>query len=165
MESIDKYMNIFKEQLKEGDIQKAYKILMEYIMNLRTHFMNEIPDFPVSGSIYHGYMDMTYFAIFPDTLKNRKLKIAVVFVYNTFRFEVWLSGANKNVQSKYWKLFTENKWEKYAVVPSIQGYDSIMEHILVANPDFSDMDVLTEQIVRETKQFIRDVECFLVDCQ
>jgi len=161
MESFHEYMNEYREQLGKGAIQKAYKGLMEYIMGLRTHFKNKYPDYSVSGSIYYGYMDMTYFPIFPKLLKDRKLKIAIVFLYDAFRFEVWLAGVNKKVQSKYCRLFKESDWNQYHVVSTTKGVDSIVEYILVDNPDFSDLDTLTKQIERGTLKFIEDVEEFL----
>lgn len=164
MESLNEFIVEYKKQLEKGAIQKAYRGLMEYIMGLRTHFEN-FPDYMVSGSVYHGYMDMTYFALFPESLKNLKLKIAIVFVYDSFRFEVWLSGCNKQVQLKYWKLFRESKWCKYRLVPAPDGADSIVEHILVNNPDFSDLDALTERIVSDTLKFIKDIESFLYNHQ
>ena len=161
MELFHEYMNEYREQLGKGAIQKAYKGLMEYIMGLRTHFKNKYPDYFVSGSIYYGYMDMTYFPIFPKLLKDRKLKIAIVFLYDAFRFEVWLAGVNKQVQSKYCRLFKESDWNQYHVVSTTKGVDSIVEYILVDNPDFSDLDTLTKQIERGTLKFIEDVEEFL----
>ena len=134
---------------------------MEYIMDLRTHFKNKYPDYFVSSNIYFGYMDMTYFSFFPKSLKRQKLKIAVVFLHCNFRFEVWLAGYNKQVQTKYWKLFKESNWNKYRIVSPAKGVDSIMEYILVDNPDFSDLDTLTNQIERGTLKFIEDVENFL----
>ena len=77
MEPFHEYMNEYKKQLEKGAIQKAYKGLMEYIMDLRTHFKNKYPDYFVSGSIYYGYMDMTYFSFIPKSLKDRKLKRSV----------------------------------------------------------------------------------------
>jgi hypothetical protein len=161
MDSFPEYMNEYRKQLERGAIQAAYKGLMEYIMGLRTHFQTKYPDYLVSGSIYFGYMDMTYFSIFPKSLKHRNLKIAVVFLHEAFRFEVWLSGVNKQVQSKYWKFIKESDWNKYRIVPTIKGADSILEHSLVGNPDFRDLDVLTNQIETETLKFISDVESFL----
>ncbi len=161
MGSFHEYMNEYRKQLEKGAIQKAYKGLMEYVMDLRTYFKNKYPDYFVSGGIYYGYMDMTYFPCFPKSLKNRNLKIAIVFIHETFRFEAWLAGFNKQVQAKYWKLFTESDWDKYPLVSSIKGVDSIIEHILVENPDFSDLDALTKQIERETLKFITDIESFL----
>jgi hypothetical protein len=72
-----------------------------------------------------------------------------------------LAGYNKQVQSKYWKLFKESDWNKYQLVSTTQGADSILEYVLVDNPDFNDLDTLTKQIERETLKFIKDVESFL----
>ena len=156
-ESMDEY----KKQLKKGDIQKAYQGLMEYLRDLKSHFSNTYPEYSVSGSIYYGYMDMTYFSLFPESLKRRKLKVAIVFIHNTFRFEVWLSGSNRNVQTNYWKLLKESDWNKYHLASTPQGVDYVIDHILVDDPDFSDLDTLTKQIERGTLEFIRDVEHFL----
>lgn len=161
MESLPEYIKEFKAQLEKGAIQKAYQGLMEYIMSLKTHFKNKYPGYSVPGSIYYGYMDMTYFSLFPESLKQRNLKIAIVFLYDTFRFEVWLAGTNKQVQSKYWKLFKESNWTKYPLVPTTKGADSIVEYILVDKPDFCDLEVLTKQIEQGTLKFIKDIESFL----
>jgi hypothetical protein len=106
-------------------------------------------------------MDMTYFSFFPGSFKHRKLKIAVVFLHESFRFEVWLAGYNKQVQSKYWKLIKESGWNKYHLVPTTKGADSILESVLVDDPDFKDLDALTGQIEAATLKFIKDVDGFL----
>ncbi len=161
MESFHEYINEYRKQMKKGDIKKAYKGLMEYIMDLRTYFNNKYPDYFVSGSIYQGYMDMTYFSFIPESLKSKKLRIAIVFCYDTFRFEVWLAGYNKQIQTKYWKLFKENDWNQYHVPSTTKGVDSIIEYILVDNPDFSNLDIITKQIEKGTLKFIKDIENFL----
>ena len=161
MEPFHEYINEYRQQLEKGAIIKAYKGLMEYIMDLRTYFNNKYPDYFVSGSIYYGYMDMTYFSFFPESLKQRKLKIGIVFLHEAFRFEVWLFGYNKKVQAKYWELFKESDWNKYHIVSTPKGVDAIIEHVLVDNPDFSDLDKLTKRIELETLKFINDVESFL----
>ena len=136
-------------------IQDIVKNKQKYSVMLRHK------DYFVSGSIYHGYMDMSYFSFFPESLKRRKLKVGIVFNYDKFRFEVWLFGYNKQVNTKYWKLFKESNWNKYQIVPTVKGFDGIMEYILVDNPDFSDLDALTKRIERGTLKFIKDVENFL----
>jgi hypothetical protein len=80
MESFQEYVDEYRAQLAKGAIQKAYRGLMAYIMGLRTHLKTKYPDYFVSGSIYYGYMDMTYFSFFPESLKRRNLKIAIVFI-------------------------------------------------------------------------------------
>ena len=162
MKSLQDNMSEYRKQLEKGAIQKAYQGLMQYMMRLKNHFKDKYPDYSVSGSIYYGYMDMTYFAVWPKSLKDRDLKIAIVFLYDTFRFEVWLSGKNRQVLAKYWKMFKEGDWDKYKIVAlPVKGADSIVEHILVDNPDFSDLEALTRQIDHGTLKFIKDVESFL----
>ncbi len=160
MVTFSESMQEYKRQLEKGAIQVAYKGLMEYIMELRTHLHNKYPDYFVS-SVYYGYMDMTYISFFPKSLKDRNLKVAVVFIHESCRFEAWLAGYNKQVQAKYWKLLKDSGWNQYPLVETTKGADAIVEHILVADPDFSRLGALTEQIETETMKFIRDIESFL----
>jgi hypothetical protein len=155
-ENVDEY----KKLLEKGTVRAAYKGLMEYIMGLRTYLQNKYPDH-LTGSIYYGYMDMTYFPFTSKSLLDRKLKIAIVFIHDACRFEAWLSGYNKQVQMKYWNLIKDSGWDEYHLVPTIRGYDSILEHPLVAHPNFDDLDNLTGQIEQESLRFTRDVETFL----
>ena len=91
------------------------------------------------------------------------MKTAIVFIHQTCRFEIWLAGYNKQVQQKYWELFKESDWNKYPIVSTTKGVDSIIESILVADPDFSNLDGLTKQIESVALRFIKDVESFLSD--
>jgi hypothetical protein len=161
MKPFYKCIDEYKKQVKKGDIKEAYQGLMSYIMQLKTYLNNKYPDYIVSGSIYLGYMDMTYFSFFPQSLQKRKLKVAIVFLHEAFRFEVWLAGYNKNIQTYYWKLLQASAWKKYRIPSSLEGRDSILEHIVVENPDFSKLDALTQRIEKGTLSFIRDVEAFL----
>jgi hypothetical protein len=155
-------MNEYRIQVRKGTIQKAYKGLMEYMMGLRTHFGKKFPEYVTSGSLYYGYMDVTYFSISPATFKQRGLKAVILFFHETSRFDIWLCGYNKNFQTKYWNLFKENNWDKYHLVPTTKGYDSILEHSLVADPEFNDLKKLTNQIEQESVKFISDVKNFLL---
>ncbi len=161
MESFQEYMAEYHAQLDKGVIQKAYKGLMEYIMELRMHFQHDYPEYFVSGNLYAGYMDMTYFSINPPTLKDRKLRIAIVFIHQALHFEAWLAGYNKQVQAQYWKAIKENGWNKYHIAPTIKGSDSIIESVLVDQPDFGDLPALTRRIETAALRFISDVESIL----
>ena len=161
MKPFHQSMAEYRKQLQKGDIKDAYRGLMEYMMNLRTQFEKKYPDYIVSNTLYFGYMDMTYFSFFPKSLQRKKLKIAIVFCHETFRFEVWLAGSNKQVQTTYWKLLKESGWDTYHLPPTTKGVDSILESTLVENPDFSNLESLTKQIEKGTLRFIADVEHFL----
>jgi hypothetical protein len=161
MGTFQECMNEYREQLERGALQRAYRGLMDYGMRLRSFFEKKYPDYSVSGSIYQGYMDMTYFSFFPESFKLRRLKVGIVFVHSTFRFEIWLFGYNKGAQAKYWKLFKERGWSKYRISSTTKGVDFIVEAVLVENPDFSDLVALTEQIEKGAVKFIEDINNFL----
>jgi hypothetical protein len=165
MGSFAEAMLEYKRQLAGGVIQQAYRGLMEYMLGLKTHFRNKYPESFVSGSLYQGTMDMTYFSLTPLSLKSRKLKIAIVFVYEAFRFEVWLSGYNRQVQARYWEQIKETGWDRYSLVPNPTNADAVLMYTLVENPDFGNLNALTDQIEQGTLAFIRDVEAFLATVQ
>jgi hypothetical protein len=162
MHSISKDMKEFRSQLQKGSIQKAYGALLSYIMGLRRHFKNNLAGSTVSG-LYQGYMDMTYFAVFPSSLRDRGLKIAIVFNYDAFGFEAWLAGGNRKIQWQYWELFKDSPWPEYRVVTPGKGIDSILECDLAKNFDLDDPDALTACIEKATVAFIDDVEKFLAE--
>jgi hypothetical protein len=106
-------------------------------------------------------MDMTYFALFPQALKPRKLKISLVFLHEDFRFEVWLSGANRSVQVETWKRLKDSDYQGYRLAADPRREDYVMAHTLVAAPGFGDLDELTRRIASGTMSFILDVEGIL----
>jgi hypothetical protein len=161
MRSLHDDMLEFKTQLQRGAIQNAYRGLLEYMLSLKNHFLNKYPNLTIPGSLYIGYMDMTYFSILPESLKSRGLKIAIVFNYEAFRFEIWLSGKNKQVLTKFWKILTASGWNKYKVVNPGKGIDFIVEHVMLDQPDFNDLDAMTECLGSETVKFIREIEQIL----
>lgn len=161
MESLQAYIDEYQKQLERGAIQKAYQGLMAYIQQLRTLFKNKYPDYFVSGTIYYGYMDMTYFAFTPKSLKDRGLKIAIVFIHEGNRFEAWLAGNNKQIQLKYWQIFKDSDWISYPLVATTEGADAIVEHVVVQHPNFDHLEALTAQIETGTLKFIQDIEGLL----
>jgi hypothetical protein len=161
MSSFSQAMEAYRQQLQQGLIQEAYRGLMAYLMDLRTHFQHVYPDYFVSGSIYYGYMDMSYFAVSPRPLKQRNLKVAVVFLHPAFRFEAWLAGANRQAQARYWRLFKESGCAPYPLVATTKGRDAILEHFIVDQPDFSDLTALTRKIEHNTLDFIQTLTDFL----
>jgi hypothetical protein len=157
MQSIQEDMNELRGQLQSGSIQRAYRALLRYMMDLRTHFISRYPKYSVSG-LYQGYLDMTYFAVVPPSLKPRGLKIAIVFNYGAFRFEAWLAATNRQVQRKYWEMFRDTRWPAYRVVAPASGVDSIIECDLADEFDIGDLDPLTSDIEKKAAKFTKDVE-------
>ena len=134
---------------------------MEYIRGLRAHFKKKYPQFSVPTNIYYGYMDMTYFAILTPLTRAHNLKIGVLFEYANFRFEVYLSGVNRNVGAEYWQIIKDRGWSEYTSADDPKKVDYIIYDVLAEDPDFGDLEALTEIIEGGTLEFIKNVEGFL----
>jgi hypothetical protein len=160
MDPFSEQMLEYQKQIKRGVIQQAYRGLMSYLSSLRTYLAQNNPNYYVS-SLYFGYMDMTYFSFTPPSLKKEKLKIAIVFLHESCRFETWLAANNKKVQTKYWQFFKALGWGKYPIVTTPQGEDAILTLTLIEKPDFSNLNGLTEKIEEKVLAFIADVEAIL----
>lgn len=157
-DSLKDHLEAYKAQLQIGHIQKAYKGLMNYMAALRNHFLNEYPDDFVSGGhLYQGQMDVSFFTFTPISLKKQKLKVAIVFNHQGFRFEIWLTGQNRQIQQKYWEIFKGSDWDKYHIPDTTAEGFSIVDHILVEDPDFSDLNVLTQHIETAAIQFMNEI--------
>ena len=154
-------MAAYRSELQKGSIQLAYRGLMIFMSALRTRMKATYPEAFISGSLYYGVMDMTYFSIIPQDLKARGLKIAVVFLHEAFCFEVWLSGANRQIQVETWKLLKERGYARYRLAIDPARGDSILEQTLTAEPNFDDPQALTALLEGGVADFIRAVQADL----
>jgi hypothetical protein len=143
MKDLNYYVDSYVEQLKKGDIQKAYTALVKYVTRLGTVLSRNLSESYSFGSLFQGYMDYTYFYYSNDFLKKRKLKLGLVLNHAKMQFEIWLLGQTIPIQEKYWQFFKATIWnEDRTTKPQY----AILEAVLIENPDFSDLDSLTLQI-------------------
>lgn len=160
MESLNNLISEYTDLLKKGMIQKAYKSIIDFMSGLKTYLGKKHYDYTIS-SLYLGYMDMTYFAFTPDVLKNSKLKIAIVYLHEESRFELWLAAANRQIQADYIDLFSEKDIGSYTLSKIEPGVDAIISAIIVEEPDFENEDELRYKIEIATLEFIEDMIKFL----
>lgn len=160
MESLNNQIQEYRIQLSKGQIQKAYKGIMKFVSGLSTYLKGRHPDYTVSA-LYFGYMDMTYFAFTPADMMNKKLKIAIVYLHEQSRFEVWLGGSNRKIQAEYIELLKHKNIGKYKLSQVLPGVDSIIESTLVEKPDFDYPDELKKQIEMKTIEFVNDINSIL----
>jgi hypothetical protein len=164
MRTIKEDVEEFHKQLKYGTIQRAYRALLSFMMGLQRYFKNKYPDSSVS-SLYQGYMDMTYFAVSPPSFRKHDLKCAIVFNYESFRFEAWLAGKNRKINKQYWEIFKDQKLPAYRIVTPGKGIDSIVEYDLIQELGIIDTDALTTRIEMRTNEFIKSIEVVLSKVQ
>jgi hypothetical protein len=156
--NLNERVAIYKKLLGQGDIQIAYEALRKYVLTLKAYFSKELSDKYSFGNVSPGYMDYTYFPFFDDYLRNKKLRFGVVLNHRDVRFELWLMGQNAETQAEYWELLKGTKWNSDRV--TMPQY-SVLEAIIVSDPDFDDLDNLTTEIERNTIRLVTEVLDYL----
>ena len=160
MNTLDKDIRDLQKRLSDGLIQRAYRGIVSYMSRLRTVFADQRGERAISG-LYQGYFDMTYFALFSDELREHDLKLAVVFNYETFGFEVWLAARNRKIQRRYWELFLNAGYRKHRLVEPAVGVDAIVMAVLAEDYSVEDEYSLTTHIVEGVTTFESDILSFL----
>ena len=161
MKNLNQLISGYTSQLQQGDIQLAYKGILEYIGKLRADIVKKYPSCDIS-SIYQGYMDMSYFSLSTKILKDKGLKIAIVYVHRKGQFEAWLSGRNREISKQYEPVFYDRQFDKITVFHDETNMDAIIECILTDKPSFDHQDVLSDIIMKGVEEFVSDVDDCLI---
>jgi hypothetical protein len=156
MDLLNDHVSEYTWQLQKGHIQKAYKGIMTIMTDLRAYLALTYPDY-VAGALYFGYMDMTYFSFTPPDLKKLNLKIAVIYLHEENRFEIWLAGGNRKIQADYIALISKKDTGKYTLSQIQPGVDAIIAAPIIEKPDFDNPADLKRQIGLAVKEFTTDI--------
>lgn len=152
MKNLNQLIGGYTSQLQQGDIQLAYKGLLEFIGKLRADFVKKYPHCDISG-IYQGYMDMSYFSLSTKPLKDKGLKIAIVYVHGKGQFEAWLSARNREISKQYEPVFHGRSFDRITAFHDKTNPDAIIECTLTAEPDFDHQDILSDIILKGVEEF------------
>lgn len=59
MKTLNQLISDYTAHLRQGELQLAYRGILELIGKLRAGFIKRYPQYDISG-VYQGYMDMSY---------------------------------------------------------------------------------------------------------
>ena len=151
---IAKCIEIYKNCLAEGNIQRAYIVLMKFVAELKGRFPKEYQ----TGNVSFGYMDYTYFPFFNKYLREKKLRFGVVLNHEKMQFELWLMGQNADVQKEYWKILKNTIWN--SGVKEMPKY-SVLEICIEDDINFDKKDEMTVRILDKAVELSIKVEDYM----
>lgn len=160
MKTLNQLIFDYTKYLQQGDLQVAYKGILNYMGKLRSDFVSEYPDYEI-GNVYQGYMDMSYFSLNVKELKDKGLKIAIVYLHEKGSFEIWLSARNRDILKKYKTILNGKALEGSSFFHDSDNEDAIIECTLTSKPNFDKQTSLTEIIKEGTEKFISVVTLLL----
>lgn len=160
MKTLNQLICDYTRHLQRGEIQLAYKGVLDFVGKLRADFIRKYPHYD-TGGVYQGYMDMSYFSITTKVLRDKGLKIAVVYLHEKGQFEAWLSARNRDIARGYRSVFSEKMPLGIALFHDENNPDAITECLLASAPNFDDQAALIDLIERGTERFIAAVSDLL----
>jgi len=162
MENVNELMNEFKALLNNGRMQRAYRYIFDVFTDVGNELKGNKETAISTNSLYHGYLDMTYLPVLTETLKKNGLKIAIVFNYSLFRFEIWLSAVNRKKRAEVLALLSKCKRDTFKTVADNENTDAIIEREIKGIRDFGNKSRIVSLIAKETCVFIGEIEEFVL---
>lgn len=99
----------YKHILETTTVQQGYQQVIQLIKYISAELEKELPEYTFMGRVVENQMDFSYFQATRESLKESGLKVQVVFIHSTCKFEVWISGYNRKIQSRYYKMLCNSE--------------------------------------------------------
>jgi hypothetical protein len=160
MKTLNELIKDYTAHLQQGDMQIAYKGIIDFIGKLRAEFIKRYPHYDISN-IYQGYMDMSYFALSIKALKDKGLKIAIVYLHDKGSFEVWLSARNRQIAKSYTNSLNTKISGDSDLFHDDNNPDAVIEYILTTTPDFENQFLLIDVIHKGVEKFIAAINNYI----
>ena len=155
MKTLNQLISDYTCHLQQGEIQIAYKGILEFIGKLRADFIKKYPYYD-TGSVYQGYMDMSYFSLSTKLLKDKGLKIAIVYLHEKGAFQAWLSARNREISKRYESVFVSSISD-IILFHDVNNQDAITECTLMSTPNFEDQTALIDMIEQSVQKFVSTI--------
>lgn len=147
----------YKELLQTTNLRESYQEFIKLFRYIRVALEKSMPEYKFQGNIVENGMDYSYFLFTNKNLKEKGLKMAVVFSHSNFQFEVWLSGYNRNYQSRYYDLL-KGKNIPFELTDNPTRKDYILRVKLEESVDLSDESLLIKEIKSISNKLLMFVE-------
>lgn len=153
MKTLNELIEEYTHHLQQGEVQIAYKGILEFLGKLRAEFIKKHPHYDVSR-MNQGYMDMSYFSLNTKSFRDKGLKIVIVYIHEKGDFEVWLSARNRDISKSYASVLNSVISSDVNVFHDNNNPDAIIECILITTPNFEDQSLLIDTIDQGVEKFV-----------
>ncbi|MGE4464181.1 MAG: methyltransferase domain-containing protein [Spirochaetia bacterium] len=151
----DTLVNLCTQACK-APLSQAYKLILQTLTACGKEMQKQLPHSEVSA-LYPGYLDMSYVAITPPSLKKHQLKLALVYLHERGTFELWLAGRNRSIQARVREQIRGKLPSPYELVEEAKGEDAIVRCQNPSFPDFSNPDLLIAHLCGLMHRMLQDV--------
>ena len=146
--------------VREGDLPHAYRGILSALMAFKAGWEIAHPEDSV-GSLYQGYLDMSFVAVAPAVFGARRLKISLVYLHESGVFTLWLTAGNRAIQAQTSQELAKKPLGSYSLSELKPGVDAIVSQDITPPYNFDEPERLTARLIDSAEQFLFDMKSLL----
>lgn len=154
--SIDDYTRA----VAAGALPRAYRGILSALTAFQSAWKRSHPEDAV-GALYPGYLDMSFISFASEPLRQKRLKISLVYLHAEGVFSLWLAAVNRSVQAETSAALQGKTIAPYALCSLKPGVDAIIAYDLPKPYAFDEPQQLTQALLQAAEAFAADMTALL----
>ena len=140
----------------KGGLPRAYRGILAQLTLFQSAWMQAHPA-DSAGTLYPGYLDMSFVSFAPAELAARNLKLSLVFLHESCEFTLWLVARNRAIQKRVSESLRGVPLGCYRLTKLEPGVDAIIEFTLEKPYAFDETALLTQRLITAADAFANDM--------
>ena len=154
--SLGRCVDAYCAAVAQGDIARAYRGILSTLTQFKSTWEATHPADSV-GALYQGYLDMSFVAVMPVALTEKRLKISLVFLHPEGVFSLWLIAGNRAIQKSVSDSLRPLPLGGYTLCKLEPGVDAIIARDLPKPSLFAPPEALQAFLMQAAEAFMADM--------
>ncbi len=155
-ESLGSCVDTYCAAVAQGDIARAYRGILSTLTQFKSSWEAAYPADNV-GALYQGYLDMSFVAVAPAALAEKRLKISLVFLHPDGVFSLWLIAGNRAIQKSVSDSLRQLPLGGYTLCKLEPGVDAIIARDLPKPYLFDKPEAFNAGLMKAAEAFASDM--------
>ena len=147
----------FKKHSQDADFRAAYQGLLDFLRDTARAWEREQSDWTIKP-LYQGEFTISFIAVVSPGLADHGLKALLVFRYDCFRFQAWLTGRNRALQESAWNALKHHQWKDATLLQPSKDQPTILRTDLADGLELDQPARLQSKLKQGLFGFIQKIE-------
>lgn len=154
--SLSECIESYSRAVAGGEMPRAYRGILTALSQFQSAWEQAHPE-DSTGSLYQGYLDMSFLAVTPRDLAAKRLKISLVYLHAEGVFTLWLTAGNRAIQKRVSQALRAVPLKGYALTVLEPGVDAVIAKEIQKPYPFDEPARLTQYLLAQAEAFAADM--------
>ncbi len=155
-ESLQSCIDRYCHAVAREDLPRAYRGILSALTQFKSAWEQAHPA-DQSGALYQGYLDMSFVAVSPAALAEKRLKVSLVFLHEEGVFTLWLTAGNRAIQKTVSEALGRIPLGDYSRTVLEPGVDAIIAKEVAKPYLFDEPAALIAHLLAAAESFATDM--------